>query len=110
MSIAFVTVLLLAPLPHSLASPPFTSPPPPMSGREGIGDDLREHLFRLHSDVVVAEARGEISRAEARDLSGRVDRIRRQMSRMGNIVGHRQRVRLRARIDAVRAHLVNSRA
>jgi hypothetical protein len=110
MSIALLTVMLLAPLPQSMASDPFTSPPPPVSAREGVGDDLRLHLYRLYSDVVSAEARGEISPAEARALSVRVDRIRRQMSRMGNIVGHRQRVRLRARIDALRADFLESRA
>lgn len=110
MSIAIVTVMLLAPLPQSLASEPFISPPPPISGRAGAGDDLREHLYRLYTDVLSAEARGEISPAEARLLSDRVDRIRRQMSRLGNVVGHRQRVRLRARIDALREQLAESRA
>lgn len=105
MSIALVTVMLLAPLPQSIASDPFVSPPPPIAGREGVGDDLREHLYRLYSDVISAEARGEISPAAARTLSARVDRIRRQMSRMGNVVGQRQRVRLRAKIDALRAEL-----
>ena len=109
MSIALVTVMLLAPLPQSMASEPFTSPPPPVSGRVGVGDDLREHLYRLYSDVLSAEARGEISPGAARELSVRVDRIRRQMTRMGNVVGHRQRVRMRARIDALRAQLVESR-
>ncbi|HEX6376601.1 MAG TPA: hypothetical protein VFZ91_12875 [Allosphingosinicella sp.] len=110
MSLALVTAMLLAPLPQSIASDPFTSPPPPVSSRDGVGDDVREHLYRLHSDVVSAEASGEISPAAARDLQVRVERIRRQMVRMGNVVGHRQRLRLRARIDALRSQLTESRA
>ena len=106
MSIALLTVLLLAPLPHS---DHFVSPPPPVSARDGVGDDIREQLYRLHSDVLSAEARGEISPAAAKGLSARVDRIRRQIVRMGNVVGQRQRVRLRARIEALRAEL-DSRA
>jgi hypothetical protein len=93
-----------------MASDPFVSPPPPISGRDGVGDDVREHLYRLYRDVASAQASGEISSSAARDLQVRVERIRRQMARMGNIVGHRQRVRLRARIDAVRAQLVDSMA
>lgn len=108
MSLALVTAMLLVPLPESLASDPFTSPPPPVSGRLGAGDDVEAHLHRLHLDLVSARASGAISPAEANDLSIRVDRIRRQMFRMGNVVGHRQRVRLRARIEALRAELMQS--
>ena len=110
MSIALFTAMLLAPLPQSMASDPFTSPPPPIAGREGVGDDVREHLYLLYRDVASAEASGEISPSEARTLNVGVERIRRQMFRMGNVVGHRQRVRLRQRIDALRARLVDSRA
>ena len=110
MSIALMTALLLAPLPQSMASEPFVSPPPPISGRDGVGDDIRAHLYRLGLEVAMAEARGELNSAEARRLNGGVERIRRQMVRMGNVVGHRQRVRLRARIDALRAQFMDSRA
>lgn len=108
MSIVLFTALLLAPLPQSLASEPFTAPPPPVSARDGVGDDVRASLYRLHLDVVSARARGEISSAAARGLQVRVERIRRQMIRMGNVVGHRQRVRMRARIDALRSELAAS--
>ena len=83
---------------------------PPISGRVGVGDDVREPLWRLYNELLSAEARGEISPAAARDLNLRVDRIRRQMGRMGNVAGHRQRGRLRARIDALRTQLLESRA
>jgi hypothetical protein len=109
MSIALFAAMLLAPLPQSMASDPFTSPPPPTSGRTGVGDDVRDHLYLLHRDLVSAQTSGEISPTAARTLNLGVERIRRQMSRMGNVVGHRQRVRLRARIDALRAQLANSR-
>ncbi|HYE28388.1 MAG TPA: hypothetical protein VEA61_09165 [Allosphingosinicella sp.] len=110
MSIALFTAMLLAPLPQSLASDPFTSPPPPISGRAGVGGDVEDHFFQLHRDLVSAQAGGEISADAARDLNVRVERIRRQMVRMGNVVGHRQRLRLRAKIDAVRSQLAESRA
>ena len=108
MSIALFSALFLAPLPQSLASEPFTAPPPPVSARGGVGDDVRESLYRLHTDVASAHARGEISSSAARHFQARVERIRRQMVRMGNVVGHRQRVRLRARIDALRSELASS--
>ena len=110
MSIALISAMLLAPLPQSMASDPFTSPPPPISGRSGVGADVQERLYLLHRDVVSAHASGEISSAAAKGLYLRVERIRHQMFRMGNIVGHRQRLRLRARIDAVRSQLAESRA
>ena len=110
MSIALLTVMLLAPLPQQMASDPFTSPPPPVSGRLGAGDDVQAHLHRLHLDVASARASGAISPAAAEDLAMRVERIRRQMAGMGNVVGHRQRVRLRAMIDAIRAQLWQSGA
>ena len=109
MSLAIVTALLLGTLPQQMASEPFSSPPPPVAGREGVGDDVRLDLYRLYVDVASAQDRGEISPAAARVLALRVEGIRRQMFRMGNIVGHRQRVRLRARIDAVRSQLAQSR-
>jgi hypothetical protein len=99
--------MLLAPLPQ--VSEPFTSPPPPVSGRNGVGEDIQQRLYLLHRDVVSAQASGEISSAAARGPYLRVERIRRQMFLMGNIVGQRQRVRLRARIDAVRSQLAESR-
>lgn len=105
MSMLFMTAMLLAPL----ASEPFTSPPPPTIGRVGVGGDLQAHFSELHRDVAVAEAGGEISADSARSLNLSVERIRRQMARMGNVVGSRQRARLRARIDAVRAQLAESR-
>ena len=110
MSIALISAMLLAPLPQSIASDPFISPPPPISGRKGVGEDVEQRLYLLHRDVVSAHASGEISPAAARGLYLRVERIRRQMFLMGNIVGHRQRLRLRARIDAVRSQLAESRA
>ena len=110
MSIALISALLLAPLPQSMASDPFVSPPPPISGRNGVGAEVQERLYLLHRDVVLAHASGEISSAAARGLHLRVERIRRQMFQLGNIVGHRQRLRLRAKIDAVRSQLAESRA
>jgi hypothetical protein len=110
MSLALISALLLAPLPQSMASDPFISPPPPVSGRSGAGEDVEERLYLLQRDVVSAHAGGEISSAAAKGLHLRVEGIRRQMVRMGNIVGHRQRVRLRARIDAIRSQLAESRA
>ena len=110
MSIAFITTLLLAPLAQSISSDPIISPPPPVSARLGVGDDVREQLYRVYTDVAAARARGEISADAARDLNVRVERIRRQMVRMGNIVGHRQRVRLRQRIDAISSALAVSRS
>ena len=110
MSIALISAMLLAPLPQSMASDPFISPPPPVAGRSGAGEDVQERLYLLHRDVVSAHSSGEISPDAARGLYLRVERIRRQMFLMGNIVGHRQRVRLRAKIDAVRSHLAESRA
>jgi hypothetical protein len=109
MSLALITAMLLAPMPP-MSSEPFTTAPPPAYGPAGVGDEVREHLYRLYRDVALAQARGEISPAAARDLSLRVERIRRQMVRMGNVVGYRQRVRLRARIDAVRSRLPESLA
>lgn len=109
MSIALIAAMLLAPLPQSMASEPFTSPPPPISGRSGVGEDVEQRLYLLQRDVVSAHASGEISPAMARGLYLRVEGIRRQMFLMGNIVGQRQRLRLRARIDAVRSQLAESR-
>jgi hypothetical protein len=110
MSIALISVLLLSPLPQQMASEPFSTPPPPISARNGAGEDVENYLYLLHRDVALADASGAISPVAAKGLYLRVERIRQQMVRMGNIVGHRQRVRLRAKIDAVRSQLAQSRA
>lgn len=107
MPMAFITLMLMAPMPGAYER--FVSPPPPSYAREGVGDDVRQDLDQLHQDVASAKASGEISRAAARDLSVRVERLRRQLVRMGNVVGHRQRLRFLARIDAVRTQLAQSR-
>jgi hypothetical protein len=108
MPMAFITLMLMAPMPGAYER--FVSPPPPSYAREGVGDDVRQNLNQLHQDVVSAEANGEIGPAAAHDLSVRVERLRRQLLRMGNVVGHRQRLRFLARIDAVRSQLAESRA
>lgn len=105
MSILLMTAMLFAPI----ASEPFTSPPPPSAGRSGVGQDVQWNFYQLHRDLIAAEAGGEISADSARDLRVSVERIRRQMIRMGDVVGIRQRHRLQARIDAVRARLAQSR-
>ncbi|HYD39079.1 MAG TPA: hypothetical protein VEA60_15790 [Allosphingosinicella sp.] len=110
MPLTLISALLLAPLVESISSDPVISPPPPVSGRLGVGDDVRQNLYQLHLDVGSARERGEISAAAARDLNSQVERIRRQIARMGNVVGYRQRARLRTRIDALRSQLAESRA
>jgi hypothetical protein len=60
-----------------------------------------DRLNELRIDVDAALKKGEIDRATAVRFLYGIERIRRQMIRMGIQVGYRQRVRLRARIDAL---------
>ncbi|HEX8262848.1 MAG TPA: hypothetical protein VF547_08240 [Allosphingosinicella sp.] len=62
-----------------------------------------DRLSELRIDVTSAYDGGRIDRATATEFYLAIERIRRQMIRMGIQVGYRQRVRLRARIDGLYA-------
>ncbi|HEX8620538.1 MAG TPA: hypothetical protein VF718_01065 [Allosphingosinicella sp.] len=103
MSMALIVAALLVQRPEMVAPQALTSPPPPAGREEGLGDT--ERLYRLQRDVAAAQAQGRIDEAEAKDFNLAIARIRRQIIRMGIQVGVRQRQRVRARIDGVRARL-----
>ncbi|HEX8572334.1 MAG TPA: hypothetical protein VF759_06250 [Allosphingosinicella sp.] len=62
-----------------------------------------DRLNELKIDVNAALAKGLVDRPTAAQFHFGIERIRRQMVRMGMQVGYRQRIRVRARIDALQA-------
>jgi hypothetical protein len=103
MSLSLIVAALLVQRPEMVVPEAYSSPPPPYGREEGLGDT--ERLYRLQRDVAAARAGGLLGESEARDFDLAIARIRRQIVRMGIQVGYRQRVRVRARIDAVRSRL-----
>jgi hypothetical protein len=82
---------------------PYTAPPPaaPTNGSE----DEMELLFRLNDEIRTARAAGSIDGATAKQFELDSARLRRQIFRLGLQIGYRQHIRMRARINAVRARL-----
>lgn len=99
MTMAMIAALLFAAAPAG----PAAQAPAGLTVNRSLSDSDR--LRELEIAVRDARARGEISPATAVELHLGVARARRQMTRMGIQVGYRQKVRLRARIDALHARL-----
>jgi hypothetical protein len=103
MSLSQIVAALLVQAPEMVAPQTLTAPPPAYGRQEGASET--ERLYRLQRDVWTARAEGLLDEAETRELNFAIARIRRQMILMGMQVGVRQRLRIRARVDAVRAQL-----
>jgi hypothetical protein len=109
MSLALSFAACLSPLPIPVATQALNYPPPPAYGRVDRSLSDQSRLTELQIEVRSAYEKGEIDRAAASRLYVGIARVRRQILVMGIQVGYRQRVRLRARIDALDARLAASR-
>ena len=109
MSLALILAALLSPSPiPAAASAPNTAPSAadrPVD--RSLSDQAR--LTELQVAVRSAQSKGEIDRATAGEFYLGIERIRRKLIIMGIQVGYRQRIRVRARIDALEARLEASR-
>lgn len=77
---------------------------PPPSGMDAISSGIGDRAVRLNDDVRAAFARGAISSGEANAIGGEVARIVNLLS-YHVPRSYRERVRLRARLDALQARL-----
>jgi hypothetical protein len=82
--------------------------PPPGVGRDGGSESVAARLYEVHRAVRTAYEKKEISPEKALELYLGIERIRRRTYAHFNF-GYRERVRLRARIDAIRTRLEEGR-
>lgn len=102
-------LILAAALSQTVEAPPAEARPRPAYRVDNSRSD-QDRLNELKIDVNSAYARGRIDRATAAEFHLGIERIRRQIIRMGLQVGYRQRVRVRARIDRLYARWDEHRA
>ena len=101
MALTLILAALLASAP-----PAGAAAPAPVDRSLSETDRLRE----LEIAIRAAQARGEIDRAQAAQLTLGIARTRRKMVLMGMQVSFRQRVQLRQRIDGLYARLAAARS
>jgi hypothetical protein len=83
--------------------PPMSSPPPPY-GQDAMSSGIGERTMALRVAVGDALQRGLIGRDQAERLSVPLARIEQQLQ-FHTPRGYRERVRYRARLDAIQAEL-----
>jgi hypothetical protein len=108
MPLLLISAACLATAPVPVATMALNNTPPHGIGRDGGSESVSASLYQVHREVRSAYQKKEISPEKALELYVGIERIRRRTYAHFNF-GYRERVRLRARIDAIRARLEESR-